>query len=92
MSCLRTDLVFSDYFWSSESKPQPDSDAGTCLFNRRDGHQMLALLNGLSASWLSVKTADFSGNLEKVIRQLVPARMVTVFDVRNWVESNTPRL
>lgn len=92
MNCLRTDLVFSDYLWPEPHEADNHFSEGSGLFNRRNGYQMLCLLNSLSASWRSPKTNDFFGNVEKVIRQLVPARLVTVQEVQEWIESRTPRL
>lgn len=85
MNCDRADLVFSDYSW-------PGVPPAQASFDRRDGFQMLAVLNDWAASWSFHQTASFISNLERVIRQLVPRRCSTPADVRDWVEAHTPIL
>jgi hypothetical protein len=90
MNCSREDLVFSDYDWNEErSGNRPPHES---VFNRRDGHQMLELLNSCSSEWDKEKSNNFFVNLEKVVRQIVPSRAKTIRDVRNWIETHTPRL
>jgi hypothetical protein len=91
MNCSRTDLVFSDYSWHPAAA-LTHMVGQESAFDRHDGHQMLALLNSWAGSWLHEKSSEFFRNLERVIRQLVPARMATVNDVHAWVETHTPRL
>jgi hypothetical protein len=82
--------VFTDYHWNEETdNPRLAYESN---FNRRDGNQMLELLNTYSSNWNDEKSSNFFCNLEKVVRQLVPSRMKTVSDVISWIEKHSPRL
>jgi hypothetical protein len=92
MHCSKADLVFSDYSWQTASNEAGTNATGEVVLDRRDGYQMLKLLNNWAASWLHTKSLSFFNNLERVLRQLVPARLKTMSEVRAWVELHTPRL
>ena len=90
MNCDKAELIFSDYFWDASS--DLTSDDNETAFDRKDGNQTLALLNAWAGNWPQPKSTMFFNNLERVIRQLVPSGMLSLADIRRWVEQHTPRL
>lgn len=89
MSYTKSDMVYSDYRWSSGSEDNPNlkGEPDHSLFSRHEGYEMLYLIN----AYLKKKglTSDASGEkAEKLLHDKLPSNRHSQINAIKFLDDN----
>lgn len=82
------DLAFHDYSWTvfPPGDPRVSGKPDSTLFNRKEGYEMLYLINAICKEYDLDKNG--ATKIERMIRNQVPAQVKSQVKVKEWVIAN----
>ena len=77
------------YTWStiSANNPKIIGKLDSTRFSRREGYEVLYLINKLCSEW-RVKKVESAIKMEKMINEKLPLNIQSQEDVKNWIYIN----
>jgi hypothetical protein len=89
ISLTKQDLYYCDYTWTDylPNSPKISGRLDTTRFNRMEGNEVLYLINKITQMWDFTKLESCL-RMERIIREKLPATILTQEDVATWIQIN----
>ncbi|MFO7982364.1 MAG: hypothetical protein R6V08_02840 [Desulfuromonadales bacterium] len=84
----KSDLAY-DYSWTAidEDDPKVSGEPDSTQFNRKEGYEVLYLINRLAEGW-GFNRKESGRELEKMINLSLPEDVRSQEDVKQWIRDN----
>ncbi|MEP6846406.1 MAG: hypothetical protein ABI861_10400 [Panacibacter sp.] len=92
MAYKKNYMVFFDYDWNATTvnvDPEVIAEGKDTVLNRKEGFEILHSINSLAKTW-GWQTDNLSSfrNMERIIRNDLPANIQTLPELLNWIQKN----
>jgi len=87
----KSNLVYQDYSWTAVKGDDPkiSGEPDSTLFSRREGYEVLYMINKCITKWGHTSSVITSGQkIERLIRNILPSDVRGQKSVYDWLSAN----